>query len=90
MFQIKLHRISKYTFSLQYPFSENRSVHELMSKNVVPGRQQKAIWRRVERWVMMMLLLLMVIIIITIIIIIKSRNYIKQPYWALHTYCGKY
>jgi len=20
----------------------------------------------------------------------KSRNYRKQPYWALHTYCGKY
>jgi hypothetical protein len=19
----------------------------------------------------------------------KSRNYRKQPYWALHTYCGK-
>jgi hypothetical protein len=19
-----------------------------------------------------------------------SMNYIKQPYWALHTYCGKY
>jgi len=25
-----------------------------------------------------------------IIIIIKSRNYRKQPYWALHTYFGKY
>ena len=21
---------------------------------------------------------------------IKSRNYRKQPYWALHTYFGKY
>ena len=20
----------------------------------------------------------------------KSRNYTKQPHWALHTYCGKY
>jgi len=20
----------------------------------------------------------------------KSRNYRKQPHWALHTYCGKY
>ena len=20
----------------------------------------------------------------------KLRNYRKQPYWALHTYCGKY
>jgi hypothetical protein len=39
------------------------------------------------------------IIIIIIIIIInvsnipgnmKSRNYRKQPYWALHTYFGKY
>jgi len=37
------------------------------------------------------------IIIIIIIIIIatyqestKSRNYTKQPYWALHTYFGKY
>jgi len=20
----------------------------------------------------------------------KSRNYRKQSYWALHTYCGKY
>ena len=20
----------------------------------------------------------------------KSRNYRKQPYWALHTYCGMY
>ena len=20
----------------------------------------------------------------------KSRNYRKQPYWALHTHCGKY
>jgi len=20
----------------------------------------------------------------------KLRNYKKQPYWALHTYCGKY
>jgi len=20
----------------------------------------------------------------------KSRNYRKHPYWALHTYCGKY
>jgi hypothetical protein len=27
---------------------------------------------------------------IIIIIIIKSRNYRKQPYWALHTYFGKY
>jgi len=25
-----------------------------------------------------------------IIIIIKSRNSRKQPYWALHTYFGKY
>ena len=45
-----------------------------------------------------------IIIIIIIIIIIrkyvsnipgkqenmKSRNYRKQPYWALHTYIGKY
>jgi hypothetical protein len=22
--------------------------------------------------------------------IMKSRNYRKQPYWALHTHCGKY
>ena len=20
----------------------------------------------------------------------KSRNYRRQPYWALHTHCGKY
>ena len=39
----------------------------------------------------------MIIIIIIIIIIseayqenMKSRNYRKQPYWALHTHCGKY
>jgi hypothetical protein len=37
----------------------------------------------------------LIIIIIIIIIItyqenMKSRNYRKQPYWALHTYCGKY
>ena len=31
-----------------------------------------------------------IIIIIIIIIIMKSRNYRKQPYWALHTYFGKY
>jgi lipopolysaccharide/colanic/teichoic acid biosynthesis glycosyltransferase len=41
-----------------------------MSQNLVPGRQQKAIWRRVERWVMMLLLLLMMMIIIIIIMII--------------------
>ena len=27
---------------------------------------------------------------IIIIIIMKSRNHRKQPYWALHTYFGKY
>jgi len=27
---------------------------------------------------------------IIIIIIIIIRNCIKQPYWALHTNCGKY
>jgi len=35
-----------------------------------------------------------VIIIIIIIMInqenLKSRNYRQQPYWALHTYFGKY
>jgi len=36
---------------------------------------------------MMMMMMMMIIIII---IIMKSRNYRKQPYWALHTYCGKY
>jgi hypothetical protein len=30
-----------------------------------------------------------IIIIIIIIITTKSRNYRKQPYWALHTYFGK-
>jgi hypothetical protein len=33
---------------------------------------------------MMMMMMMMMIIIIIII-----RNYIKQPYWALHTHFGK-
>jgi hypothetical protein len=39
---------------------------------------------------MTMTMMMMIIIIIIIIIIIKSRNYRKHPYWALHTYFGKY
>jgi hypothetical protein len=33
----------------------------------------------------MMMMMMMIIIIIIIIIIMKSRNYRKQPYCALHT-----
>ena len=38
---------------------------------------------------MMIIITIITIIIIIIIIITKPRNYRKQPYWALHTYCGK-
>ena len=34
--------------------------------------------------------MMIVIIIIIIIIIIITMDYRKQPYWALHTYFGKY
>ena len=37
-----------------------------------------------------MMMIIITTIIITIIIIIKPRNYRQKPYWALHTYCGKY
>ena len=33
---------------------------------------------------------IIIIIIITYQETMKSRNYRKQPYWALHTYFGKY
>ena len=43
---------------------------------------------------MMMMMMMMIIIIIIIIIIIRRRRRRrrrrKQPYWALHTYFGKY
>ena len=43
--------------------------------------------------IMMMMMMMMMIIIIILIATyqetIKSRNNRKQPYWALHTYCGK-
>ena len=39
---------------------------------------------------MMMMMMMMIVVIIIIIIIMKLRNYRKQPYWALHTYFGKY
>jgi len=40
--------------------------------------------------IMIMMMMMMMIIIIIIIIIIMTRNNRKQPYWALHTYFGKY
>ena len=41
--------------------------------------------------VMVMMMMIIIIRIITIIIMesTKSRKYKKQPYWTLHTYCGK-
>jgi hypothetical protein len=44
--EIKTHTLCSVTFS------ENRTVYEIMSKNmVVPERPQMAIWRRVARWI---------------------------------------
>ena len=39
---------------------------------------------------MMMMMMMMIIIIIIYQENMKSRNYRKQPYWALHTFFGKY
>ena len=38
---------------------------------------------------MMIMIILILIIIIIIIMIMKSRNYRKQPYWALHTHTAE-
>jgi hypothetical protein len=42
--------------------------------------------------IMMMILMMMmtIIIITTYQENMKSSNCSKQPYWALHTHCGKY
>ena len=39
-------RYHQHKFYVQYPFSENRAVYEIMRKNTVdPGRPQVTIWR---------------------------------------------
>ena len=38
----------------------------------------------------MMMMMIIIKIIITYQETMKSKNYRKQPYWALHTYFGKY
>ena len=45
-------RENQNTFYFQWPFSENRAVHEIMSENMVEPEKTRIIWRvRVAYWV---------------------------------------
>jgi len=46
-------KIKKHTFYVQLPFSENRSIYEIMSKNIVePDTPQMTTWRmRIACWI---------------------------------------
>ena len=69
------------------------------SKRVAPSRppnvQNKAMYLygvmtyggcHVVKVMMVMIMIILILLIIIIIMIMKSRNYRKQPYWALHTH----